>query len=169
MALIKCHECGNDVSTEAAACPKCGAKPKKSVPPSNIGAAIIVIAIVIFAIAKCSSGDNEKDVKKEAEVACAKDDLSCLGDKGVVGASVYCQREIEKLATHIVKWTDSTFELKFSRYRWKNQPAGIITYIGDKAEFQNGFGAFTPMIYECNLMSDNKTVVDVQASEGRLP
>lgn len=28
MALIKCHECGNEVSTEATACPKCGAKPK---------------------------------------------------------------------------------------------------------------------------------------------
>lgn len=28
MALIKCKECGTEVSTEAAACPKCGAKPK---------------------------------------------------------------------------------------------------------------------------------------------
>jgi rRNA maturation endonuclease Nob1 len=28
MALIKCHECGKDVSTEAEACPSCGAKPK---------------------------------------------------------------------------------------------------------------------------------------------
>ena len=27
MALIKCHECGNDVSTQAAACPRCGAPP----------------------------------------------------------------------------------------------------------------------------------------------
>jgi hypothetical protein len=28
MALINCHECGANVSTEAAACPSCGAKPK---------------------------------------------------------------------------------------------------------------------------------------------
>jgi hypothetical protein len=28
MALINCYECGKDVSTEAAACPNCGAKPK---------------------------------------------------------------------------------------------------------------------------------------------
>ena len=28
MALIKCHECGQQVSTEAEACPNCGAKPK---------------------------------------------------------------------------------------------------------------------------------------------
>lgn len=32
MALIKCRECGNQVSTEAAACPHCGA-PQKAAPP----------------------------------------------------------------------------------------------------------------------------------------
>jgi len=26
--MIKCHECGSDISSEAASCPKCGAKPK---------------------------------------------------------------------------------------------------------------------------------------------
>ena len=29
MALKKCRECGNDVSTEAAGCPRCGAVVKK--------------------------------------------------------------------------------------------------------------------------------------------
>lgn len=29
MALVKCHECGNEVSTSAKSCPKCGAKVKK--------------------------------------------------------------------------------------------------------------------------------------------
>lgn len=29
MALMKCHECGYEVSSEAKACPKCGAKVKK--------------------------------------------------------------------------------------------------------------------------------------------
>lgn len=30
MALIKCKECGNEISTKAEACPKCGAKIKSS-------------------------------------------------------------------------------------------------------------------------------------------
>lgn len=30
MALIECHECGKQISTEAAFCPGCGAPPKKS-------------------------------------------------------------------------------------------------------------------------------------------
>lgn len=35
MALIKCPECGSDVSTEAAACPKCGYPIKKQEADSN--------------------------------------------------------------------------------------------------------------------------------------
>lgn len=29
MALAPCHECGKEISTEATACPSCGAKPKR--------------------------------------------------------------------------------------------------------------------------------------------
>jgi hypothetical protein len=31
MAMVKCHECGNEISSEAEACPKCGAKPRPAV------------------------------------------------------------------------------------------------------------------------------------------
>ena len=119
------------------------------------------------------SKDDDKAADKTADVKateCTKDDLSCLGEKGLSGASVYCKKEIEKFAKYSVKWTDtSLFDEKFSRYGWKDQPTGIITYIGDKVEFQNGFGAFTPMTYECDLMPDNKTVLDARVYEGRLP
>jgi hypothetical protein len=33
MALISCRECGNQVSTEATACPRCGAPQQRSAPP----------------------------------------------------------------------------------------------------------------------------------------
>jgi hypothetical protein len=33
MALIKCRECNESVSTEAMACPRCGAPPQRPVPP----------------------------------------------------------------------------------------------------------------------------------------
>ena len=58
MALIKCRECGNPVSTEAAACPHCGA-PQRPVaqqerPPQKQGVGfcgcltVAMIAVVIF-------------------------------------------------------------------------------------------------------------------------
>lgn len=38
MAIVPCKECGNDISTEAKACPKCGAPPPKAPPGSFFGA-----------------------------------------------------------------------------------------------------------------------------------
>lgn len=177
MALIKCRECGKDVSTEAAACPSCGApvaqiakaavaaKAKKH---SNILGTFFLAIVFAAVIATCSK-DDKMEESKPAAPECAKDDLQCNGDKAIVAASVYCKAPIERLALHSVRWTDGTFELKFSRFRWLDKEAGTLTMIGDKAEFQNGFGAFTPVTYECDLAADGKTVLDVRAREGRLP
>jgi hypothetical protein len=68
-----------------------------------------------------------------------------------------------------VKWTGGTFEMKFSRFRWTDEPGGPITYIGDKAEFRNDFGVYTPVIYQCDVAGDGQTVLAVRATAGRLP
>jgi hypothetical protein len=51
MALIKCKECGSDVSTAAKACTHCGAKPSK--PVGVIGWALVLI--VGFSIYQCTA------------------------------------------------------------------------------------------------------------------
>jgi hypothetical protein len=86
-----------------------------------------------------------------------------------VVAAVYCKGEVGKLAKHSVRWTDGALEPKFSRMRWLDKDKALITFIGDKAEFQNGFGAYTPVIYECDLNQETNMVLDVRVSEGRLP
>ncbi len=176
MALIKCHECGNDVSTEAASCPKCGAKVRvvsSPIQPKNLTPWQIIFGL-FFGVAVIwwlASGNDKTETKApdstKSDAECLND-LQCAGDKGIVAAGVYCKSFIEKLASHSVRWTDGTFETKFSQFRWLDQASGKITYIGDKAEFQNGFGAFTPVTYECDLDSDGKTVLDVRVNEGRL-
>jgi hypothetical protein len=47
MALIKCHECGNEVSSEAETCPKCGVTPKSK---TNTASAIIGLAVAGLAV-----------------------------------------------------------------------------------------------------------------------
>lgn len=118
-----------------------------------------------------SAAPNARAPEQSASKApeCDETDLQCLGDKGSVAAGVYCKRPVEMLAQYSVRWTDGMLDLKFDRFRWKDKDAGIITYIGDKAEFQNGFGAYMPVIYECDLDKSNKTVLDVRIREGRLP
>ncbi|SDR37305.1 zinc-ribbon domain-containing protein [Paraburkholderia fungorum] len=174
MALFKCRECGTEISNKSKACVKCGAPVKKTSKPAELVAGIVVVGLMLWVASSLMSsgkGDAPKAAESPTPVAaekCNADDLQCLGDKGVVAAGVYCQDDIERLAKHSVKWTDGTFETKFSRFRWSNKKDGIITYVGDKAEFQNGFGAYTPVIYECDLGQDNKTVLDVRVREGRL-
>jgi hypothetical protein len=53
MALIKCKECGNEVSNSASTCPKCGAKvPKKT----GIGTWIVSGAVIWFLFSVFSGG-----------------------------------------------------------------------------------------------------------------
>jgi hypothetical protein len=60
MALQKCHECGNDVSSEAKSCPKCGAAVKSK---SNAFKVVIGVLLVLCAFAY-SLSDDKKDNKK---------------------------------------------------------------------------------------------------------
>jgi len=172
VALVKCTECGNEVSDKAKTCVKCGAPMVKQQTDAGkmLGGlgVLIVGALITWGCASDNSARNGSDAANQAQ-SCSKDDLQCLGDKEIVAAAIYCKDPIERLATHIVKWTGGTFEMKFSRFRWTDEPGGPITYIGDKAEFQNDFGAYTPVIYQCDVAGDGKTVLAVRATAGRLP
>ncbi|MBC2659815.1 hypothetical protein H7A76_30645 [Pseudomonas sp. MSSRFD41] len=101
------------------------------------------------------------------DIECQRE-LSCWGDKNFAIASATCRREIEKLAKYSFKWTDGFTDFKFSKYRWSNQKNLIVTYIGDKIQFQNGFGAYEGFTYECDFDTLNKSVKNVIANPGRL-
>ncbi len=58
MALIKCMECGNAISSGAKACPKCGHEPPKKT--SNLTWAIAAIMAVSIGSAVLHSGDAEE-------------------------------------------------------------------------------------------------------------
>lgn len=59
-------------------------------------------------------------------------------------------------------------ESKFSHFRWKNQGKGVMTFIGDEIQLQNGFGAWQNYAYECDYDPSSEQVLDVRAREGRL-
>jgi hypothetical protein len=128
---------------------------------------LIVAALISSGCASDHSARNVGDATNQAQW-CNTDDLQCLGDKGTAAAALYCKAPIERLATHVVKWTGGTFETEFSWFRWTDEPGGPITYIGDKAEFRNDVGVYTPVIYQCDVAGDGKTVLAVRATAGRL-
>ncbi|BAU74370.1 hypothetical protein KF707C_26820 [Metapseudomonas furukawaii] len=73
-----------------------------------------------------------------------------------------------KLANYSARWTDGVLDTKFSHFRWLNQAQGTLTFIGDKIEFQNGFGAYQKHIYECDFNPAGDQVLSVRARPGQL-
>ncbi|MDI1278511.1 tetratricopeptide repeat protein [Methylobacter sp.] len=77
MAIIKCHECGNEVSSEANACPKCGATPKKNLSGKEIVLGLIFgIGVIGWLVSTESPQLPEQTVsapKQEQEVVAQPD------------------------------------------------------------------------------------------------
>lgn len=132
----------------------------------------LVALAVIAAGALTACGESPAEVAArekaaaEKEAAC-KADLQCLGDKLAVAAAVRCVDPVEGMAKNSMKWTDDTLEMKFSRFRWGSGQQSV-TMIGDKAQFQNSFGAHVNVVYECDLSVDGERVLDVRVREGRI-
>lgn len=172
MALSKCKECKKEVSTKAPTCPHCGIKNPTTTAGQVVVGLLVVLAIGYGVVHFASSDDKKSDsaaaAKAAQDEAACKKDLSCWGEKNLAAASVYCKPEIEKLAKYSVKWTDGALEMKMSRYRWAKKEAETVTYLGDKAQFQNGFGAYQNVVYECDFDPASKSVQDVRIREGHI-
>lgn len=59
MSMKPCHECGNQISTQARACPHCGAKPKKTTSIMSM----VVAVLIGFAVLQCSLTNNNTPAK----------------------------------------------------------------------------------------------------------
>jgi hypothetical protein len=199
MAMIKCKECGKEVSTKAGTCPNCGVKiidPKGCL--GCLGLILILsVGFIIFSYISISKKEAErlkvseeakqqKMIKDEKELSVAKaagfetvkeykenkcrKDLQCWGDKHGTGAEINCPELIERLAKYSFKWTDNSWtSSKFNRFRWKNKEQGVLTYLGDSIQIQNGFGAWQNYIYSCDYDPLKKIFTNPSARPGRFP
>jgi hypothetical protein len=91
------------------------------------------------------------------------------GERYGFSAARHCRASIERLAKYQHEWTDSWHEEKFYRMRWADQAAGTVTYVGDRVKFQNGFGAWQYMTYQCTYDPIGERVLAAKAEPGRLP
>jgi hypothetical protein len=119
--------------------------------------------------------DKEKRLlaAQKEELAAARDaecrqDIQCWGSRNSFKAAIPCAEKVEQLAQNSHQWTDSLLESKFHRFRWVDQNAGIVRYIGDRVQFQNGFGAWVNHQYFCDFNTEYGFVVDQGAAPGRL-
>lgn len=117
-----------------------------------------------------SAAEHAKRVQEAEAIEQAKRDecrksAACFA-KGIdVEMAGPCQRAVERLAKHDFQWTDGWTEPKFSAVKWIDQKAGVVGLLGDKIKMQNGFGAWTHMVYVCEVDVQRKAVVTAGAQE----
>jgi DNA-directed RNA polymerase subunit RPC12/RpoP len=122
MALIKCHECGAQVSDQAAACPHCGAKSKpKTTTSTKIWAAAFaaLVAVTVFSPKREANAPPET-AQQKAEKAAARARFSTTA--GVVAAVKASLREPDS-----AKWEEIR----------ANDDASVVCII---YRARNGFG-----------------------------
>jgi hypothetical protein len=121
---------------------------------------------------------ERKATEEAAELARCQQDKACLANKLTIPPYA-CRKEIESLAKYDFQWKDEWLELKFSHFRWSDWEKRILTHIGDKIEFKNGFGGWIRHTYECDVdvskvdLRDRETtkltrVLAVRATPGRI-
>jgi len=75
MALRKCRECGNKISTKAKACPHCGAPQKYQflrITAGDVGCLVIIAIVVIMFATFYGIGSNGSDKGKEERIKAAQ-------------------------------------------------------------------------------------------------
>lgn len=73
MALIKCKECGTEVSSKAKTCPKCGAKPTKKTSLITWFVLILIVYLVYASSQGFESTPAKKQSNKPVEIAKEKE------------------------------------------------------------------------------------------------
>ena len=122
--------------------------------------------------ARAEQKRQAREARQEAraranEEARCHESLDCSGNALVGEAALRCVREVERFAQYQAEWTDGTLQTKFYMFRWQ-EPGSVITMLGDRVRFQNGFGAWQNMVYECDMDVRSKAVLDVRVHPGRL-
>ena len=112
--------------------------------------------------------NEERAIERAQQDRLCKTDLECWGEKHALSATFASQKIIEKHAKYQFEWTDGWLGVKMSRFRWKNKSRQTLTYFGDQIKFQNGFGAWQNMTYQCDYDPINEKVLDVRVYPGRL-
>lgn len=127
MALVKCRECGKDISTQAKACPHCGAKP-----PYRPSLAFILVGglLVAFGLKSMLGEDSPPPTPKTAEQI-AQD---IAEERRHLVASITAKklknalREPESVVWEYIG-TDEKAELVCLRYRARNGFGGMTAEV----------------------------------------
>jgi hypothetical protein len=176
MALIKCPECGKDVSDAAAACPHCGHPIRQAAPaiaaagdaaaakkPAT-GAGKGCLTVIGIMVALLIFGGV---LKNSSLTACSSDWTKCTDNEDLVnhysdwyGVRSACERAAEQDARFgTPKWPFYDFGTFHKGNDYVR--TGLAVSIEPDAQFQNAFGAMVHSRVTCSYDLRAARVVDI--------
>jgi hypothetical protein len=130
MALIKCKECGTEVSKSATACPKCGAPLKKKTSLFTWLVTIVVILIVIGLVSQPSKEQKTAQIAQTLEQL-AKAPVSDISPHGELAqifvplskyTNIQRENKEKEITGKVVQWKLKVYEVsKPSEDKYKIQ------------------------------------------------
>jgi DNA-directed RNA polymerase subunit RPC12/RpoP len=178
MALVRCVECGKEVSTQAATCPHCGHSIAAAEEEKDKGSAVLKVGtlgcavfIALFMIGAVLLGTYEEDEgrreQEKANPTCETNWRKCSDNAdlinhygGVIGAQVDCRMEAEKRARFgSPKWPPVPFGSFYEGVQ--DTKTGMAILIEPDARFENAFGVMVRSTVVCAYNLNRKEVVSV--------
>ena len=174
MALIKCYECGAEISTGAKACPHCGAKRK-----SQAGKLLLIFILLGMAIMTVGSFTQAKREGEEANLEAARVaaltpeqrveeqkkkavEQKAKEDAGKETSAVYVCRDFVK---KMLKDPDSIeYVGMYSETPVSKEKDGSYR-VAVTVRAKNSFGAKVPSVFVCRTRQtgkENWTLVDMK-------
>jgi RNA polymerase subunit RPABC4/transcription elongation factor Spt4 len=122
MALIKCKECGTEVSKSATACPKCGAPIKKKTSLFTWFVTIVVVLIVIAMVNQPSKEQREQrdNAQLEQLAEAPVSDISPHGELAEIFAfgskytDIQRENKEKEITGKVIQWKLKVYEVKKS-------------------------------------------------------
>lgn len=128
-------------------------------------------------LAACDAGQapaRDLEAEKRNAALAAAEEAKCLKDANCLAARLLdkvsgpCSHEIERHSKFSFRWKDGPGEPRFVKAAWEDEAAGQLAFIGDRIQFQNGFGAHQDMKYICSYDTKADRVISARVYEGRL-
>ncbi len=93
---------------------------------------------------------SRPSLQLDPDLRCLRD-AECIADRSdwMLDAEFACKWAVERLARYDMRWTDGFLEDKFRSVIARPPEYKTFLLIGDKAQFQNGFGAWQNVTYTC--------------------
>mgnify|MGYP001382673009 CR=1 FL=1 len=133
MALVKCKECGSEVSTKADACPKCGAKVKKGM---GCGSLLVICLGVLIVVAIATPSSPSSSAPSSSSSSSTPSKPREIVENSAWDGSV---RQVERYLKSNLKDPDSYQSIEWSAVS-KSSGGGFM--VRHKYRAKNSFGGY---------------------------